>query len=106
MFFPTELIINNGKRIAAWSLKNRIPTISGWSQFTEAGNLVTYGPNLRRAMRRLAFYADRVIRGAKPADLPVELPTEVELAINMKTAKALDMTIPRSILVRADRMID
>lgn len=106
MMFPVQNIINNRERIAAWSVKNRIPAISGWAQFADGGNLMSYGPNLREASRRLAFYVDRILKGTKPADLPVELPNQVEFVVNIKTAKALGINIPASILVRADRVIE
>ncbi len=106
MMFPFQTIVNHRERIASWSIKNRRPTISGWAQFAEGGNLMSYGPNLRDACRRLAAYVDKILKGAKPADLPVELPTRVELAINMKTAMALGIKIPNSILVRADKLIE
>ena len=67
---------------------------------------MSYGPNLRNSYRRLATYVDKILKGARPADIPVELPTSVELVINLKTAKALGSTIPQSILVRADRVIE
>ncbi|MGH8701394.1 MAG: ABC transporter substrate-binding protein [Burkholderiales bacterium] len=106
MMFPVQNIINSRERIAAWSIKNRLPTISGWAQFAEGGNLISYGPNLRDACRRLAVYVGRILKGTKPAELPVELPTRVELIINMRTARALGITIPPSVLVRADRVIE
>ena len=104
-FFPTQTVIANAERIAAWSAKVRLPTISGWAQFPQNGNLMSYGPNLKATSRRLAFFTDRILKGARPGDLPVELPNEVELVINQKTAKALGVTIPRAVLVRANQVI-
>lgn len=106
MFFPTQTVIANRTLIAEWSLKKKLPTISGWAQFADGGNLLSYGPNLADASRRLAFYVDRILKGAKPGDLPVELPTRVELVVNQKTARALGVTVPPSILLRADRVIE
>jgi putative tryptophan/tyrosine transport system substrate-binding protein len=106
MLFPVQFVISNRERIAAWSIKHRLPTISGWAQFAEGGNLLTYGPNLVDSYARLAVYVDRILKGATPADLPVELPTRVELVVNMKTANALGLKIPQSVLLRADRVIE
>jgi len=106
VMFPVQNIINSRERIAAWAIKNRLPTVSGWAQFAEGGNLMSYGPNLGEASRRLAVYVDRILRGARPADLPVELPTRVELVINMKAAKALGVNVPRSMLLRAEKIIE
>ena len=105
MLFPVQNVINNRERIAAWSIKHRIPTVSGWAQFAEGGNLMTYGPNLRDASRRMAFFVDKILKGARPAEIPVELPTKVELVINLKAAKALGMSVPQSVLLRADHVI-
>jgi putative tryptophan/tyrosine transport system substrate-binding protein len=91
--------------IADFALKNRLPTIAS-SEFAEAGGLMSYGPNLPEMFRRAAAYVDKILKGAKPADLPVEQPRRFELVINLKTAKALGLTIPPSILVRADRVIE
>jgi putative tryptophan/tyrosine transport system substrate-binding protein len=104
--FPDGLLIRSRERIAEFSIKNRIPAISGWSEFAESGNLMSYGPNLRDAYRRLATYVDKIFKGAKPADLPVELPTTVELVVNLRAAKALGIKIPNSILVRATKVIE
>jgi putative ABC transport system substrate-binding protein len=92
-------------RLAELALKSRLPMMSGEPGFTEAGGLVTYGPSLPDSWRRAATYVDKILKGAKPADLPVEQPTKFELVINMKTAKALGLTIPQSVLVRADEII-
>jgi putative ABC transport system substrate-binding protein len=104
--FPDATMMRYSERIAAIAIKNRIPAMSGWAEFTERGNLMSYGPNLPAAFRRLAYFIDKILKGAKPADLPVELPTKFELVVNMKTAMALGITIPQSILVRADRVIE
>jgi putative ABC transport system substrate-binding protein len=104
--FPDGLLMRSRERIAEFATKNRVPAISGWAEFAEGGNLMSYGPNLRDAYRRLATYVDKIVKGAKPADLPVELPTTVELVVNLKAAKALGVKIPQSILVRADRVIE
>jgi putative ABC transport system substrate-binding protein len=106
MVFPDAITMRNRERIAAFSVKTRIPAISGWSQFADGGNLMSYGPNQRDTSRRLATYVDKILKGAKPADIPVELPTTVEFVVNMKTAKALGIKIARSILIRADRIIE
>jgi len=106
MFFPTQTVIANRTAIAEWSLKRKLPTISGWAQFADGGNLLSYGPNLADASRRLAYYVDRILKGAKPGDLPVELPTRVELVVNQKAARALGVSVPQSVLLRADRVIE
>jgi putative ABC transport system substrate-binding protein len=106
MLFPVQNIISNRHAIAEWSAKTKIPTISGWAQFAEGGNLMSYGPNLLAANRRLAAFVDNILKGSNPAELPVELPTRVELAINMKTARNLGVTIPPSVLIRADKLIE
>jgi putative ABC transport system substrate-binding protein len=93
------------QQIASFALKNRLPSISGWAVFSEAGGLLTYGPNLTDALDRATAYVDRVLKGAKPGELPIEQPTKFELVINLKTAKALGLTIPQSLLLRADEVI-
>jgi len=104
--FPVANIISDREVIAAWSRRTRIPVISGWAQFADGGNLMSYGPNLRDSFRRLAAYVDKVLKGSRPADLPVELPTRVEFVVNLNAAKALGLTIPPSVLLRADRVIE
>ena len=87
------------------ALKNRLPTVSGPRGFADAGGLMAYGPHFPDIFRRAATYVDKILKGAKPAELPVEQPTKFELVINMKTAKAIGLTIPQSLLVRADDII-
>jgi ABC-type uncharacterized transport system substrate-binding protein len=106
MMFPVQFIIGNRERIAAWSVRTRIPAISGWSQFADGGNLMTYGPDLAAVFRRLAAYVERILKGARPADLAVEQPSVVELVVNRKAAKALGITIPQPVLMRATRVIE
>jgi putative ABC transport system substrate-binding protein len=104
--FPTASLLRNRERIATFATKHRIPAISGWAQFAEGGNLMSYGPNLRETFRRLAFFCDKILKGTRPADIPVEMPTRFELVVNLKAAKVLGVSIPKSILVRADRVIE
>jgi len=87
------------------TLHNRLPAMFSYREFADAGGLMSYGSNLREFFARGAVYVDKILKGAKPADLPVEQPTKFELVINLKTAKALGLTIPQSVLVRADELI-
>jgi putative tryptophan/tyrosine transport system substrate-binding protein len=103
--FPDALTLAHRKEIAEFSSKNRLPSISGWSQFAEAGGLMTYGPNHLDSWKRIAVFVDKILRGAKPADVPVEQPTKFELVINLKTAKQIGLTIPPNLLARADKVI-
>ncbi len=93
------------RQLADLAAKSRLPTTYGYREYVDAGGLLAYGPNLREFWRRAAVYVDKVLQGAKPADLPVEQPTKFELVINLKTAKALGLTIPQSVLLRADEII-
>jgi ABC-type uncharacterized transport system substrate-binding protein len=93
-------------RIAELAAKSRLPAVYGYSVFPEAGGLMSYGARQSDLFRQVAFYVDKILKGAKPADLPVAQPTQFELIINLKTAKALGLTIPQSVLARADQLIE
>ncbi len=93
-------------QINALALTGRLPTTHVVREFAEAGGLMSYGPNLPDLFRRAADYVDKILRGAKPADIPVEQPTKFELVINLKTAKALGLEVPPALLARADVVIE
>ncbi len=103
---PVPLLFVNRVRINNLALAARLPTLHGVREYVEAGGLISYGPDWPRMWSRAADFVDKILRGAKPADMPVEQPTKFELAINLKTAKALGLTIPQSVLVRADHVIE
>jgi putative ABC transport system substrate-binding protein len=104
--FSGPLLYFLRNQISELALKNGLPTISGYREGPGAGLLMSYGPSLPDLWRRAAGYVDRILKGAKPADLPVEQPTVFELVINLKTAKGLGLTIPPSLLARADEVIE
>jgi len=95
----------NEKQIVGFALKSRLPSMCAQRQVVDAGGLMSYGADLMDSYRRVAYYVDRILKGAKPAELPVEQPTKFELVINLKTAKQIGLTIPQSVLYRADRVI-
>ena len=104
--FADGITIGLADRFAANSRRDRIPAVSGWAVFAEKGNLMTYGPVLRESQGRLAVFVDRILKGAKAADLPVEQPTVHELVVNRRVAKELGIAVPPTLLARADRLID
>ena len=93
-------------RIVGFAAKNRLPAMYSLKEYMDAGGLMMYGPNVADMYRRSAAFVDKILKGAKPADLPVEQPTKFELVINVKAAKALGLTIPPSLLLRADEVIE
>jgi putative tryptophan/tyrosine transport system substrate-binding protein len=96
---------DNLKRIASLASKSRLPSVYGSREAVDAGALMYYGADFADNDRRVAYYVDRILKGAKPADLPVEQPTKFEFEINLKTAKQIGLTIPQKVLARADRVI-
>jgi putative ABC transport system substrate-binding protein len=102
--YPDVFTLRHRVQIAEFAKAEKLMSISGWLDYAEAGFLASYGANRTETVRRLASYVSRILRGAMPVDLPVELPTIVESAINLSTAKALGLTIPPSVLTRADRV--
>jgi putative tryptophan/tyrosine transport system substrate-binding protein len=104
--FADGFAIQNRQRIIDFGMKHRAPVISGWPVFARSGAICSYGPKLSESYRRLASYVDRVLKGARPSDLPIERPTKFEMVVNMKTAKTLGLTVPNSIIVAADELIE
>lgn len=104
--FQDGLVHRHAKLIAEFAIRHRLPSVGGWMLFIESGGLLSYGPNERDYYRHVAGYIDRILRGANPGDLPVELPTRFELMLNRATAKSLGLTLPQSILLRAERLVE
>ena len=100
------MFLNERKRIALFAMAERLPTMSPFRENVEDGGLMSYGTNLRESWRRTASFVDKILKGAKPGDLPIEFPTKLELLINLTTAKALELTIPSTLLARADEVIE
>jgi putative tryptophan/tyrosine transport system substrate-binding protein len=106
LYVPSgPLFRDNQKRIVGFALKSRLPSVYNNREAIEAGGLMSYGADLSDSYRRVAYYVDRILKGAKPADLPVEQPTKFELVINLKTAQQIGVTIPQPLLYRADKVI-
>src|SRR5215468_5803375 len=104
--FADGFAIQNRQQIIDFGISHRAPVILGWPVFARSGAICTYGPRLVASYRRLANYVDRVLKGAKPADLPIEQPTEFELVLNLKTARALGLKLPPTLIARADEVIE
>jgi putative tryptophan/tyrosine transport system substrate-binding protein len=102
----SRLMTLNRQRIIESSRQRRLLLVSGWGPWANEGALFSYGPDLDAIVRRAATYVDKILKGAKPGDLPIEQPTKFELVINLKTAKALGLTIPQTLLLRADQVIE
>jgi putative ABC transport system substrate-binding protein len=105
VLLPYPVLSAHRDQVTALAAKYRLPTIYYLRDYVEAGGLIAYAPDLTVQFRRAADYVDKILKGAKPADLPIEQPTQWSLIVNLKTAKALGLTIPESILVRADEVI-
>jgi putative tryptophan/tyrosine transport system substrate-binding protein len=106
VILPASLMTRYAARIAELALNSKTPTISYFREFPEVGGLMSYGPSLDYSARRAAVYVDRILKGAKPSDLSVQQPTKFELVINLKTAKALSLTVPKRVSARADELIE
>jgi putative ABC transport system substrate-binding protein len=104
--FAHAFAFSNRVRIAELAVKYRLPGMYGWPEFAEAGGLMVYGPNVADVLYRTASFVDRILKGEKPAEMPIEQPTRFELVINLKTAKALGLELPAALLARADRVIE
>lgn len=104
--FDDPMLWSYRKQIVALAAKRRLPTMYGFREFVDEGGLMSYGPDRVDHYRRTALYVDKILRGAKPADLPVEQPTKFALVINMKTTKALGLTIPPSLRLQADQLVE
>jgi len=105
MVLSTPVFAGERRLLAELAARNRLPTVFSFREYVDAGGLMSYGPNLADLSRRAATYVDKILKGAKPGDLPVEQPTKFELVINLKTAKDLGLTIPQSVIARADEVI-
>jgi putative ABC transport system substrate-binding protein len=103
--FSDNITLAHRARMAEFALERRLPSVFGWREYAEAGGLLSYGPNLDDSWGRIAVYADKVLKGAKPADLPVEQPTTFDFVVNLNTAQSLGLTIPQSVLVQATELI-
>ena len=102
----SPILLNARRRIASFALASRLPTVFNFREHVEDGGLISYGIDVRQNNRRAAYFVDRILKGEKPGDLPIEFPTKVELVVNATTAKAIGVTIPPTLLARADEVIE
>ena len=105
VMLSSPIVRNSSRQIAEFTVKNRLPAISPFRPFADLGGLMSYGPDLEDFFRRCAIYVDKILSGARPAELPIEQPTKFELVVNAKSAKALGISLPQTLLVRADEVI-
>lgn len=106
LLFSDAFIVEHRKSILDFALSHHLPVVSGWAVMAKNGALCTYGPRIKESYRRSAYFVDRILKGAKPAELPIEQPTVLELVVNLRTAKALGVNVPAAILARADEVIE
>lgn len=106
LLFSDALMVGQRQDLADFFLKHKIPSAAGWSAFPDSGHLLSYGPERQAVWRRAAYFVDRIIKGAPPSDLPIELPTVFELVVNRRIALAMNLTLPQAVLARADRVIE
>ena len=104
--FPDGVTAASRVRIAEFALSHHLPSVFGWKAYVEGGGLMSYGPNLEDSWHQIAGFVGKILKGSRPADLPVEQPTRFEVIINLKTAKALALTVPQLLLAQADEVID
>ena len=105
VMLSSPIVRNSSKQIAEFTMKNRLPAISPFRTFADFGGLMSYGPDLEDFFRRCATYVDKILKGASPGDLPIEQPLKFQLVVNLRTSKTLGITIPQSLLLRADEVI-
>jgi putative tryptophan/tyrosine transport system substrate-binding protein len=106
MFLPDSVMLENRTMVTEFALRHKIPTLSGWTEFAQAGGLLSYGPDLVASVQRVGYLTARILQGAKPSDLPVERPENFELAVNLKTARSISLNISTTLLARADEVIE
>ena len=106
VFLPDSVMLESRQLVSDFALRRKIPTLSGWTEFVQAGGLLSYGPNLAESVKRVGYLAARILQGAKPSELPVERPEKFELAVNLKTAKSIQLDIPTTLLARADEVFE
>jgi putative ABC transport system substrate-binding protein len=104
--FPDQSMMRRSERFAAFAQQHRMPATFRMGEFPRRGNLMSYGPNIQQVFRRLGSYVDRVLKGMRPAELPVELPVTIEQVINLRSARAMGLAVPRSVLLGADALIE
>ena len=106
VFLPDSVMLESRKLVTEFALRHKIPTLSGWTEFAQAGGLLSYGPNLADSVERVGYLTARILQGAKPSELPVERPETFELAVNLKTARSIELDIPTTLLARADEVFE
>ena len=106
VFLPDSVMLESRRSVTEFALRHKIPTLSGWTEFAQAGGLLSYGPNLADSVERVGYLTARILQGAKPSELPVERPETFELAVNLKTARSIQLDIPTTLLARADEVFE